>query len=100
MDIYQVIKKPIITEKSQALAAQKKYAFAVANEATKREITKAVEAQFKDVKVSQVNIVKTPGKTVRWRRRGERSLVGKRSGVKKAIVALEKGKIELFEEKK
>jgi len=100
MNIYQVIKKPIITEKSQALAAVGKYVFSIAKEATKGEVARAVEALFKDVKVSEVNICKNHGKVVSWRRKGQRSLEGRRSDVKKAIVTLSKGKIELFEEKK
>jgi large subunit ribosomal protein L23 len=100
MNVYQVIKEPIITEKSQRLAAQKKYAFAVAKEATRKEVARAVEEQFKDVEVSQVNVVNIPGKEVHWRRRGKRPIAGKRSDVKKAIVTLKKGKIDLFEEKK
>lgn len=100
MNIYQVLKKPIITEKSQRLAAQGKYVFAVAREATKKEVARAVEAQFKGVKVAGVNIAKSPGREIRWRRRGQRPIVGKRKGAKRAIVSLSKGKIELFEEKK
>lgn len=100
MNVYQAIKKPIITEKSQSLAAQGKYAFLVAKEATKEEIAQAVEAQFKGVKVGKVNISKSPGKPISWRRRGRRSIRGRRQDVKKAIVTLSKGKIELFEEKK
>jgi len=100
MNIYQVIKKPVITEKSQALAAQGKYVFVVAREATKGEVARAVEAQFKDVVVGRVNVCKTRGKQVRWRRRGQRPLSGRRQDVKKAIVTLAKGKIGLFEEEK
>lgn len=100
MNIYQVIKKPIITEKSQSLAAQGKYIFAVAKEATKDEVARAVEAQFKGVKVEKVNISRIPGRPVSWRRRGRRPIMGRRKDVKRAIVTLSKGKIELFEEKK
>lgn len=100
MNIYQVIKEPIITEKSQTLAAQGKYIFAVAKEATKREVARAVEAQFKGVKVKKVNISKSPGRPVFWRRRGRRPIRGRKQDVKKAIVTLSKGKIEIFEEKK
>lgn len=100
MNIYQVIKEPIITEKSQSLAAQGKYAFVVAREATKEEVARAVEAQFKGVEVSKVNISKSPGRLVSWRRRGRQPIRGRRQDVKKAIVTLSKGKIELFEEKK
>ena len=100
MNIYQVIKKPIITEKSQSLAAQGKYTFVVAKEAAKEKVAQAIEAQFKGVKVGKVNISKSPGRPVSWRRRGRRPIGGRRQDVKKAIVTLSKGKIELFEEKK
>jgi len=100
MNIYQVIKKPIVTEKSQSLAAQGKYVFAVAKEATKEEVSRAVEAQFKDVKVGKVNISRVPGRLVAWRRRGRRPIFGRRQGVKRAVVTLSKGKIALFEERK
>lgn len=100
MNIYQVIKKPIITEKSQSLAAQGKYVFAVAKEATKEEVVQAVETQFKGVKVKKVNVSRSPGQVIFWRRRGRRAVAGRRQDIKKAIVTLSKGKIELFEEKK
>lgn len=99
MNIYQVIKKPIITEKSQSLAARGKYVFAVDKKATKGEIARAVEAQFKGVKVAKVNTARTRGKEIFWRRRGRRPIRGRKQDVKKAIVTLSKGKIELFEEK-
>lgn len=100
MNIYQTIKKPVITEKSQALATQSKYSFVVAAKATKEEIARAVEAQFKGVKVEKVNITKNPGRPVSWRRRGRRPIGGRKKDVKKAIVTLSKGKIDLFEESK
>ncbi len=100
MNIYQVIKRPIITEKSQALATQGKYSFVIASQATKREVARAVEAQFKGTKVARVNITKNPGRTVSWRRRGRRPIQGRTKDVKKAVVTLSKGKIELFEESK
>lgn len=100
MNIYQTIKKPVITEKSRSLAAQGKYVFVVAKEATKEEIAQAVENQFKGAKVGKVNISKSPGKPVSWRRRGRRPIRGKKQNVKKAIVTLSKGKIEFFEESK
>ncbi len=100
MNIYQVIKKPIVTEKSQVLSAKGKYAFAVAREATKEEVARAVEALFKNVAVGEVNVCRIRGKEVHWRQRGKRPLEGRRQDVKKAIVTLSRGKIELFEEKK
>lgn len=99
MNIYQVIKTPVITEKSHALAAEGKYVFRIAREATKKEVVEAVETLFKNVKVAKVAIVKSHGKTVRWRKRGARPVKGRRGDIKKAIVTLSKGKIDLFEKK-
>ena len=90
---YDVIIRPIITERSMAGAAEKKYVFEVAPAAGKIEIKKAVEEIF-GVKVAKVNTIKLPGK---WKRMGVH--VGKRPDIKKAVVTLtpdSKG-IELFE---
>ena len=90
---YDVIIRPIITERSMAGAAEKKYVFEVAPAAGKIEIKKAVEEIF-GVKVMKVNTIKLPGK---WKRMGVH--VGKRPDIKKAVVTLtpdSKG-IELFE---
>jgi large subunit ribosomal protein L23 len=93
MHIYEVLRRPIITEKNAELMARNKYAFEVAREANKRQIKEAVEKAFK-VKVTQVNVITVPGKT-----KGFGRLQGKTSPWKKAIVTLEPGsKIEIFEE--
>lgn len=99
MNIYQVIKAPVVTEKSHALAAEGKYVFRIASEATKKEVAEAVETLFKNVKVAKVAIVRLHGKTIRWRKRGTRPVKGRRGDIKKAIVTLSKGKIDLFEKK-
>jgi large subunit ribosomal protein L23 len=92
MHLYDVLRRPVITEKNTILQAQGKYAFEVANEASKHQIKQAVEKAFK-VQVSAVNVMTMPGKT---RRIGRRQ-VSTRSW-KKAIVTLKPGdKIELFE---
>ena len=90
---YDIIKKPVITERSMSGIAESKYVFEVATSANKVEIKKAVEEIF-GVKVAKVNTVKLPGK---WKRMGVH--VGKRSDVKKAIVTLtaDSKKIEIFE---
>ena len=92
MHLYEVLRRPLITEKNTMLQAQGKYAFEVANEANKQQIKEAVEKAFK-VKVTAVNVMTVPGKTKR---------VGRRMVLtpshKKAIVTLKPGdKIELFE---
>ena len=97
MNIYQVIKKPIVTEKSQLLATRDKYVFQIDPKATKKDVERAVGALYKDIEVGKVAIVKTAAKKIVWRVRNQRPQKGTRSAVKKAIVTLSKGKIELFE---
>ena len=92
MHLYEILRRPLITEKSTFLQAQGKYAFEVAKEASKPQIKQAVEKAF-SVKVTAVNVMVVPGKT---RRLGRRELPAK--PWKKAIVTLKPGdKIELFE---
>jgi len=90
--LYEVLRRPLITEKNTALQAQGKYAFEVAGEATKHQVKQAVEKAFK-VKVTAVNVMTVPGKT---RRLGKRAVLTQ--SWKKAVVTLKSGdKIELFE---
>ena len=92
MHIYEVLRHPVVTEKSTRLVEQSKYCFEVASEATKPQIKEAVETAFK-VKVASVNVMNVRGKL---RRRGRWQ--GMTRSWKKAVVTLEKGhKIELFE---
>ncbi len=92
MHLYEVLRRPLITEKSTVLQAQGKYAFEVAGEANKPQIKQAVEKAFK-VEVTAVNVMTMPGKR---RRLGSRQLPA--HSWKKAIVTLKPGdKIELFE---
>ena len=80
---YDVIIRPIITERSMAGAAEKKYVFEVAPAAGKIEIKKAVEEIF-GVKVAKVNTMHVPGKA---KRLGAGRL-GRTKDWKKAIVQL------------
>lgn len=92
MNSYEILRRPVITEKNTMLTGQNKYTFEVAQEANKPQIKEAVEKAFK-VKVSSVNVIHVPGK---MRRAGRRR--GMTSSWKKAVVTLEPGnKIELFE---
>ena len=92
MHLYEVLRRPLITEKSTVLQAEGKYAFEVAREATKPQIKQAVEKAFK-VEVTAVNVVTVPGKR---RRLGRRLLPA--HPWKKAIVTLKSGdSIEFFE---
>ncbi len=92
MHLYEVLRRPLITEKNSILQAQSKYAFEVAKEANKPQIKQAVEKAFK-VKVTTVNVMTVPGKT---RRVGRQQVLTQ--SWKKAIVTLKTGdKIEFFE---
>lgn len=92
MHLYEVLRRPLITEKATSLKEKDKYAFEVASRATEAQIKEAVEKAFK-VKVSKVNVMKVPGKT---RRFGRRQITS--SPWKKAVVTLEPGhKITFFE---
>jgi large subunit ribosomal protein L23 len=93
MDIYQVIKKPSLTEKS-SIAREKNndYTFEVDSDATKTQIKEAVEKIFK-VKVLDVHTITKPGKAKRF---GRTISTAKRT--KKAVVRLKKeDKIEIVE---
>ncbi len=92
MHLYEVLRRPLITEKYTALQAQGKYAFQVAGKATKPQIKEAVEKSFK-VGVTVVNVMTVPGKR---RRMGRRQKVSSQPW-KKAVVTLKPGdKIELM----
>ena len=91
---YDVIKKPVITEKSMNAMAEKKYTFLVHPEANKSQIKEAVEKMFEGTKVKSVNTMNRDGKK---KRRG--MTVGTTAKTKKAIVALTEDSkyIEIFE---
>ncbi|MBI4267877.1 MAG: 50S ribosomal protein L23 [Chloroflexi bacterium] len=92
MHLYEVLRRPLITEKYTALQAEGKYAFEVAAGAAKPQIKQAVEKAF-NVEVTAVNVMNMAGKT---RRRGRQLLPA--HPWKKAVVTLKPGdKIELFE---
>lgn len=91
---YEVLRRPVVTEKSTMLAAHHKYVFEVAKGATKPQIKEAVERAYDNVKVSAVN-------TTMARGRRRRNRYGRRTGEppmwKKAVVTLSEGSIEVFE---
>ena len=80
---YDVIQKPIVTEKSMELMGEKVYTFQVHPESTKPMIKEAVEKMFEGTKVRRVNTMNCPGKK---KRRG--TVVGTTAKTKKAIVKL------------
>ena len=91
---YDIIKKPVLTEKSYMEMANKKFTFEVAINANKTEIKAAIEEIFEGVKVENVNTMRTLGK---MKRQGRTQ--GRTAEVKKAIVTLKKDSkgIEFFE---
>lgn len=91
---YDVILKPVVTEKSMNAMAEKKYTFLVHPDATKTQIKEAVEKMFEGTKVAKVNTMNYDGKT---KRRG--MVYGKTAKTKKAIVQLtaDSKDIEIFE---
>ncbi|MBQ0027809.1 MAG: 50S ribosomal protein L23 [Lachnospiraceae bacterium] len=90
---YDVILKPVVTEKSMAGMGEKKYTFLVHPEANKTMIKEAVEKMFEGTKVASVNTMNMDGKT---KRRG--MTFGKTAKAKKAIVKLtaDSKDIEIF----
>ena len=90
---FDIIRKPVITEKSMAAMAEKKYTFLVHVEANKAQIRRAVEEVF-GVQVEDVKTINSLGKV---KRMGVH--IGKRSDTKKAIVTLKKDSktIEFFD---
>ena len=82
---YDVIRKPIITEKTTMASENGAVVFEVAIDSNKPSIKEAVESLF-DVKVKAVNTTITKGKSKRFR-----GMLGKRRDVKKAYVTLEEG---------
>ncbi len=83
MNAYDIIKKPLISEKSYAGIADKKYVFVVDVNADKKQIKAAVEKAFDGVKVEKVNVVNVDGK---YKRQGRTE--GFTAKYKKAYVTL------------
>ena len=93
-NVYDIIRRPVITEQSMEAVADKKYVFMVDVDANKTEIKAAIEQIF-GVKVAKVNTVRMQGKV----KRTGAYPAGKQAAYKKAIVTLTESSktIELFE---
>lgn len=89
-DPRDILKAPVVSEKSYGLMDEGKYTFLVDVDANKTEIKIAVEKVF-DVKVSSVNTINRQGKS-----RRTRFGTGKRKDTKRAIVTLTDGAIDIF----
>lgn len=89
-----VIRRPIITEKSTYMAdALDQYAFVVHKDCNKNDVWEAVEKAWPDVKVAKVRVANYPAK----RARRMRATVNRKPAYKKAVVTLAEGSIDLFE---
>ena len=84
---YDVIRRPVITEKSTLASENNQVIFEVATDATKPQIKSAIEELFK-VKVKAVNTILTKGKNKRFR-----GVPGRQSDTKRAIVTLAEGQM-------
>ena len=84
-ELYDIIRKPVVTEKATMASENNAVVFEVAIDANKPQIKEAIEALF-GVKVKAVNTTITKGKVKRFRGR-----LGKRKDIKKAYVRLEEG---------
>jgi len=87
VEITEILRHGIVTEKTMKLQEQNKY---MALEANKIDVRRAVETMF-NVKVVSVNIIRMPGKTKMFRRKGAAPQVQKAREWKKAIVTLQQG---------
>lgn len=92
---WEVIKKPLVTEKSMSKQQKNVYTFIVDSRATKPEVRNAVEHAFKDskIKVGQVRIVNVKGKNKRMKNMIQE---GKRKDWKKAYVTLVEGRLDII----
>ena len=92
--VQDIIRRPLITERSMDMVGEKKYTFEVAKDATKPEIAKAVETMFEGTKVKAVNTITMKSKPKRLR-----YVEGRTASWKKAIVTLTEDSktIEFFE---
>ncbi len=94
MHLFQVLRRPVVTEKSTLLQEQNKYVFEVLLQATKPQVKEAVERAF-EVKVLAVRMMRRKGE---FRRVGGTRRMVKTSDVKRAVVTLQRGDtIQLFE---
>ena len=84
-NLYDIIKFPVVTEKSTKISENNQFIFKVAVDSSKEDIKKAIEKVFK-VKVKAINTIKVKGK-----KKVFKGTKGKRSDFKKAVITLVKG---------
>ena len=96
ISVFDILRRPVVTEKSNYLASKlNQYVFEVLSEVSREQVKTAVETVF-DVDVVRVNIINLPAKSTRNSR--SRSRAVRKTGYKKAIVTLKQGdRIPVFE---
>lgn len=93
--LYEILRRPLVTEKSSRQSGLSKYSFIVADSATRTQVKDAIETIY-DVSVERVNIVNVPAK--RGRRLRSRRLSVRKPAYKKAVVTLAEGQtLPIFE---
>jgi large subunit ribosomal protein L23 len=94
--IYEILQRPLVTEKTSSQSGKmNRYAFVVADNATRTQVKDAIETLY-DVTVVRVNIINTPAK--RGRRLRSRRLLVRKSAFKKAVITLADGQtLPIFE---
>jgi large subunit ribosomal protein L23 len=93
--LYEILRRPLVTEKTSRQSTRNKYSFIVAESATRTQVKDAIETIY-DVTVAHVNIINVPAK--RGRRLRSRRMTVRKPAFKKAIVTLAAGQtLPLFE---
>jgi len=90
-ELYDLLKRPIVTEKTTSLAALNQYVFEVSKEANKIQLAKAFELAFPGRSVQAVRLIRVPVRTKRYGKR-----IGQTSEKRKAVFSIEGEPIELF----
>lgn len=90
-ELYEILKSPLITEKTTSLQEHNQYVFEVVRTANKVEIRKAVELAFPGRKVTNIRTINKQSLTKRFGKK-----IGTRQATKKAIVSISGEPIELF----
>lgn len=90
-ELYNLLKRPIVTEKTTNLASLGQYVFEVNKEANKIQLTQAFELAFPGRKVRAVRLITVPARTKRYGKR-----IGQTQEKRKAVFSIEGEPIELF----
>lgn len=90
-ELYNLLKRPVVTEKTTSLAALNQYVFEVSKEANKIQLAQAFELAFPGRKVQAVRLIRVPVRTKRYGKR-----IGQTQAKRKAVFSIQGEPIELF----